>query len=292
MTNSKYIKIAVASGKGGTGKTMLATNLAALISGSTKTLLVDLDVEEPNSSLFFGGNKSPAKTLFRPVPEWNREKCLLCDICSDACRFNALIRLGNEISIFDKLCHSCFACSELCPQQALPMKEHAIGELTHITDNNLTIVEGRLFTGEEQSVPLINQTKELSETDYGDYEVKIYDSPPGTSCPVIAAVKGCDLVLLVTEPTPFGLNDLRLAYATMKKMNLPVAVVINRHGIGNGEVDEYCRNESVEIIAKIPYDMEIARICSDGGLLLEEPGYVRPLLESLHKRLIEITNCL
>jgi MinD superfamily P-loop ATPase len=281
MTEQAPLKIAIASGKGGTGKTMLAVNLASLLSRSSETLLVDLDVEEPNDALFIPGREGRIFEKYSLIPQWEEKSCIICDICSTSCKFHAVVRLGNIIEVFDQLCHSCHACSELCPQGALPMTRHKIGEIREINDGKLILVEGRLNTGEEKGVPLINQTHDLVCLEHGATPVQIFDSPPGTSCPVVAAVKRCDYVILVTEPTPFGYNDLKLAVATIRIMGLPMGVVINRDGIGNDEVQEYCNRENIDILARIPYDPAIARLYSEGSILLDEIDYLEPLLYDL-----------
>lgn len=281
MTNQAPLKIAIASGKGGTGKTMLAVNLALMLSRSSETLLVDLDVEEPNDALFIPGREGRVFEKYSLKPKWDEESCIICDICSQSCKFHAVVRLGNIIAVFDQLCHSCHACSELCPHGALPMTKHKIGEVREIYEGKLILVEGRLNPGEESGVPLINQTHDLVRQEHGAIAVQIFDSPPGTSCPVVAAVKGCDYVILVTEPTPFGYNDLKLAVETIKTMGIPMGVVINRDGIGNDEVQDYCGREHIDILARIPYDQAIARLYSEGKILLDEIDYLEPVLSDL-----------
>jgi MinD superfamily P-loop ATPase len=271
MIKAKPLRIAIASGKGGTGKTFVATNLASLLSQTIKTLLVDLDVEEPNDFIFIKGVEVSVVHQYKMIPEWQEDKCTLCNICSKACVYHAVIRLGSLIAVFNELCHSCFACSELCPNMALPMMPHKIGETKTVQSNELVFMESRLNVGEEQAVPLINQTYDLvSKNGNHDFSIQIFDCPPGTSCPVVAAVKNADLVLLVTEPTPFGLNDLKLAVNTMNLLNKPVAIVINRCDIGNNQVEEYCEQMKIPVIAKIPYDEQIARLNSGGILIYDK----------------------
>jgi MinD superfamily P-loop ATPase len=281
MTNPKPLKIAIASGKGGTGKTLLATNLAAYLSQTRQTLLVDLDVEEPNDFLFIEGELSRQSDQFKMIPQWDENKCTLCGICSRTCKYHAVIQLGSIILVFKELCHSCYACSELCPEQALPMVKHKMGEIKTKVSGQLTCIESRLNIGEEQAVPLIHQTHELVNKNYNNFPVQIFDCPPGTSCPVVAATKIADYVVLVTEPTPFGLNDLKLAVETMREINKPVGVVINRYGIGNDEVEIYCKDSGIVVLAKIPYDRKIAELYSDGQLIYNKVDQISDSLDEI-----------
>lgn len=280
------LKIAVASGKGGTGKTTLSTNLAHFLAGSYRVTLTDLDVEEPDSGLFLSGKQVYQKEIFKMVPEWIAEKCILCGDCQKRCNFNAVIQLSTLIVVFRELCHSCYACSELCPGSALPMKPQRIGNLEHIKNKVLDFVEGRLDIGQEQAVPLISQIKEYVSSMHPGTEFAIYDSPPGTSCPVIEATKEADLVILVTEPTPFGLHDLKLAVETMKVIKRDVAVVINREGTGNDSVACYCDRENIPVIAKIPNSRTIAELYSRGELIYPEVPEFKQQLEQIKKYIL------
>lgn len=276
------MKIAIASGKGGTGKTLLSVNLAAYLSNKQPVVLVDLDVEEPNDILFFDAKPDHIESTYKEVPEWDESTCTLCGACSEFCNFHAILALGKSVVVFDKLCHSCHACSELCPENALPMKKNKTGEIRRFPHNGLTFIEGRMATGEEQSAPLIRQVHQFVEQHFQDPETLIImDSPPGTSCPVIAAVKEADLVILVTEPTPFGLNDLRLAADTLKQIGKPAVVVINRDGIGSDDTEAYCEQEKLPVIARIPFDETIALMYSDGLLMYQEHQALRQALESI-----------
>lgn len=275
------MKIAIASGKGGTGKTTLATNLAVLFSESFDTVLTDLDVEEPNTGLFIGGDTLEEHIKYKMIPEWKESKCTLCNKCINVCNFNAITRILSEILIFPELCHSCYACSELCPANALPMKELRMGTIRVKRLNKLDLVEARLDIGQEQSVPLIGQAKEFVEKQYAEREIQLFDSPPGTSCPVIEATKDSDLVILVTEPTPFGLHDLSLAVETMRELKREIVVVINRFGTGDNGVEEYCDTNQINIVAKIPDSRTIARLYSEGKLILTDVPEFRSELEKV-----------
>ncbi len=276
-------KIAIASGKGGTGKTTLSTNLAAYLSTKRKVALVDLDVEEPNSGLFISGKLIFEEEKYSMVPHWDMNACTLCGECPANCAYNAVVQMGEVILVYPNLCHSCFACSELCPVNALPMVKNPMGQLKHFMQGNLHFVESKLNIGQEMAVPLISQTIKYVEEIFGDDSIKIFDSPPGTSCPVIEVAKNADYVILITEPTPFGLNDLKLAVETMRELKQDFGVVINRYGLGNDEVISYCENEKIDIIAKIPNKREIAELYSRGELLFEKIPEVKQELEKIEK---------
>lgn len=275
------MKIAIASGKGGTGKTTLAANLASYLSEKHNIVLTDLDVEEPNSGLFLKGKLILEENKYKMIPEWDKEKCTLCGVCQRVCNFHAVIQLIEEIMTFPELCHSCYACSELCPANALPMKPYRIGELKHFRIGNLDFVESRLDIGEEQAVPLIKQTNKFVDDKFGDNKIKIFDAPPGTSCPVIEATKNVDFVILVTEPTPFGLYDLSLAVETMKELDKDFGVVINRYGIGDNKVFDYCMENKVPIIAQIPNSRLIAELYSKGKLIYPGVNEFRLQLDNI-----------
>ena len=275
------MKIAIASGKGGTGKTTLSTNLADFLAKDQAVVLVDLDVEEPNSGLFIKADLVREEDKYKIVPEWAAEECILCGNCQNVCNFHAVIQLGEMIMVFPELCHGCYACSELCPTSSLPMIPKKMGKLKHFKKGNLNFVESRLDIGEEQAVPLIKQTHNYIDQQFDDNLIRIFDSPPGTSCPVIEATKDADYIILVTEPTPFGLHDLKLAVDTMKELKKNFGVVVNRYGIGNDDVLAYCKAEQIKVLAKIPNDRRIAEIYSQGKLVYTEIPEVRIELEKI-----------
>jgi len=264
------MKIAIASGKGGTGKTTLATNLASYLAQEHQVVLADLDVEEPNSGLFINGKLVLHENKDKMIPEWERKNCTLCGLCNQVCNFHAIIKLGEQIMVFPQLCHSCYACSELCPQNVLPMIPQKMGELKHFQTSNFNFVESRLDIGQEQAVPLIAQTLDYLKNNFSEETIFLLDSPPGTSCPVIEVTKNADFVILITEPTPFGFHDLILAVETMQELNRDFAVVINRHGIGNSEVLDYCEHNGIDVLAKLPNDRRIATLYSRGELVYKK----------------------
>jgi MinD superfamily P-loop ATPase len=276
------MKIAIASGKGGTGKTTLSTNLASYIAQNQKVVLSDLDVEEPNSGLFIKARLLRRDAKYKMIPEWSEKNCLLCGNCQSVCNFHAIIQLGDSILVFPQLCHGCYACAELCPSSALEMVPLKMGALQHFQNGKLDFIESRLDIGQEQATALISQTKQYINEQFPGDILKIYDSPPGTSCPVIEATKDADFVILVTEPTPFGLHDLKLAIDTMKELGKDFGVVLNRHGIGNNEVENFCRQENIALLAKIADDRRIAELYSRGELVYHEIPEVAIQLEKIH----------
>ena len=275
------MKIAIASGKGGTGKTTLAVNLSAYLAEKEEVVLSDLDVEEPNSGLFINAQAVHKEEKYKMVPVWKEDQCTLCGICQEVCNFHAVIQLGEMIMVFPELCHGCYACSELCPTDALPMVPKKMGMLQHLRNDKLGFIESRLDIGEEQAVPLIKQSHEYVDEHFPNDIIRIYDSPPGTSCPVIEVTKDVDFVILVTEPTPFGLHDLKLAVETMKELKKPFGVVVNRHGIGNDGVLSYCEDEDIPVLAKIPNDRKIAELYSEGKLIYNEVPEVKQELDKI-----------
>ena len=215
------------------------------------------------------------------IPEWKEDECILCGNCQKVCNFHAVIQLGEMIMVFPELCHGCYACSELCPTSSLPMIPKKMGALKHFQKGNLSFIESRLDIGEEQAVPLIAQTIRYVEEHFSKEVIRIFDSPPGTSCPVIEATKDADFIILVTEPTPFGLHDLKLAVETMKELKKDMGVVVNRYGIGNDDVLQYCKEEQIPVLAKIPNSRRIAEIYSQGNLIYKEIPEVSVELENI-----------
>ena len=281
MTNSGIFKLAIASGKGGTGKTLLSTNLADYLAQKQAVLLADLDVEEPNDALFFHAENKVITPQYKMIPDWQSDRCTLCGDCTRHCKFHAVIRLGEFITVFNELCHSCYACSDLCPEQALPMKPYRMGETSHQLLNGLQLIESRLDVGQEQAVPLIHATQKYIRELESKPTMQILDCPPGTSCPVVAAVDEADFVLLVTEPTPFGLNDLKLAVETMRQIDKAFAVVINRQGMGDDAVENWCKSENISIAARIPYDRQLAEQYAAAKLAWRENVALKKALEEL-----------
>jgi MinD superfamily P-loop ATPase len=282
------MKIAVASGKGGTGKTTISTNLASFIAETEKIVLTDLDVEEPNSGLFIDGDMIIKEDKFKMTPEWIKDNCILCGLCQEVCNFHAIIQLADQVLVFPELCHSCYACSELCTTSSLPMIPSKMGVLKHYQNGMLDFVESRLDIGQEQAVPLIKQTNDYINEHFNNGTIKLYDSPPGTSCPVIEATKDADFIILVTEPTPFGLHDLKLAVDTMYALKKDFGVVVNRFGIGNDDVFDYCQEKNIPVLAKIPNDRRIAELYSRGELIYEKIPEFKAQLENIKSYILDL----
>lgn len=269
--------LAVASGKGGTGKTTVSVSLAALLAQDGPTTLVDLDVEAPNAHLFVEPHWQEQATQFLPVPVVDESRCTRCAACSDLCQFKAIAVLGDVIVTFDPMCHGCGGCWTVCPEQCISQGRRELGEslVGHAVDvDGLRLAMGRLRIGEAMSPPLMKRVMKLIPSD-GDV---IIDAPPGTSCPAMTATSFADALLMVTEPTPFGLYDLSLAVQALRPMNKPMGVVINRAGMGDDRVLGYCREQGLPILAEIPFDKEIARGYSNGKRLEQSrPALIKTL---------------
>jgi MinD superfamily P-loop ATPase len=253
--------IAIASGKGGTGKTTLAVNLAKAFDGPVQ--LLDCDVEEPNAHLFLQGTLSGEHSVTVLIPEIDKNLCDGCGICSEFCEFNAIIVPRKNAIVFQELCHSCGGCMRVCPQKAITEKEIRIGAIQHLQSGGIHLIQGLLDVGVSTIPPLIRAVKSCINPAIP----AILDAPPGTSCPVITTLRGVDYVILVTEPTPFGIHDLRLAVEMVRSLNLPFGVVVNRMGIGDDRVQLYCWEEAIPILLEIADDRRIAEAYSRGQVI-------------------------
>ena len=250
--------ISCASGKGGTGKTTVATGLALSLGSGVQ--LLDCDVEEPNAHIFLKPEIIETETVSIPIPVIDSKKCDYCGECARVCRYNAVAVLKNKVLTFPDLCHGCGGCSLLCPKKAVSETGKKIGVVETGKAGSVDFIHGKLNVGEILSPPLIRAVKHHRDPQ----KTTIIDAPPGTACPVIAAIKDSDYCLLVTEPTPFGLHDLKLAHEVVRKLDMLCGVIINRADLGDNSVVEYCEQEHVRILMSIPFDRDIAVAYSSG----------------------------
>ena len=262
--------LAVASGKGGTGKTTVSLNLAKALGFPVQ--LLDCDVEEPNCHLFLRNVASEAETVSIPVPQVDESLCDGCGECGRFCAYHAIVSFGTKPLVFPEMCHGCGGCTKVCPKKAIHEVDNRIGVVETVQAENITLIQGRLDVGVAMAPPLIRAVKARLTNG----APAILDAPPGTSCPVITTLRGADFVVLVTEPTPFGLHDLKLAVDMVRQLRIPFGVVINRVGIGDDRVHAFCGKKSIPILLEIPDDRRIAETYSHGELVVDAlPEYRR-----------------
>jgi MinD superfamily P-loop ATPase len=254
--------LSVASGKGGTGKTLVATSLALSLEQGTVQLL-DCDVEEPNAHILLRPQIDSSRPVTVPVPAVDKEKCTYCGLCSEACAYNAIAVAGRTVLVFRELCHGCGACSHVCPAGAVSEEPRQVGVVESGRAGGVRFVGGRLNVSEAMAGPLIRAVKKLADPK----ATVILDAPPGTSCPVVETIRGSDFCVLVTEPTPFGLSDLTIAVEVARELNVPCSVVINRDGPGDEGVERYCAQEGIPVLMRIPFDRRIAEAYCRGETL-------------------------
>jgi len=269
------MRITVASGKGGTGKTTIATSLAlSLTDDGNLPVFLDGDVEAPNAHLFLKPAFEQQQVVAILIPQVDESKCTYCGKCAEICQYHAIVVVGKKTLVFPQLCHGCGSCTLVCPEHAIHEVPEVIGVLERgPARRGISFSRGLLNIGEPMAVPIIRQLKKWIEVQPG--QVEILDAPPGTSCPVVECMRGADFVLLVTEPTPFGLHDLRLAVQVARELHIPAGVVINRDGTGDERVDEFCQTEGIPILLRVPFERAIAEGVARGKTLVDiHPEYV------------------
>ena len=275
--------IAVASGKGGTGKTLVAANLAvALARGGRDIVLVDCDVEAPNDHLFFK-MEAQHRAVMVPLAEVEGAACTVCGACRDACAYGAIRILGGTVIVFPELCHGCGACVTACPTGAMHETTRRVGEVSWgpvdgVGDvGSLTLVSGALDIGDVKAPDVIRAARSLASS----HAMAVLDAPPGVSCAAVAAVKRSDLLLLVTEPTPFGKHDLELAARLGRELGVPMAVVLNRAGTGAADIDGWCASQGIPVVASIPFSREVAESYADAHLVADEVAEVASAIDAI-----------
>jgi MinD superfamily P-loop ATPase len=276
--------LAIASGKGGTGKTTVAVNLAKVLDAPVQ--LLDCDVEEPNDHLFLEGSLRNRETVSIPIPQVDESLCDACSECSRFCEYHAIVSFKTKPLVFPEICHGCGGCMKVCPRKAIREIDRRIGVIETLEAGKVTLVQGRLDVGVAMAPPLIRAVK--SRLSNG--ALAILDAPPGTSCPVVTTLRGADFVVLVTEPTPFGLHDLTLAVDMVRELAIPFGVVVNRVGIGDDRVHAFCGKENIPIVLEIPDDRRIAEAYSRGRLIVDALPEYRFHFRTFLERNLELKN--
>lgn len=280
------MRIAIGSGKGGTGKTTLSVNLALSLAGEgLRVHCLDCDVEEPNAHIFLGATDVQERPVTALVPEIDLSRCTYCGDCAKFCRFKALAVFPGTAMVFPEMCHNCGGCAIVCPEDAISEKERAIGVIRTSLTRGVKLTSGELNIGETRSPPLIREVKHMID----DGEVSIVDCPPGTACSFVEAVRGSNFCALVTEPTPFGLHDLKIAMDVVDILGIPYGVVINRCDIGDNRVEELCDQRNTPVLLKIPNDRRIAVAYSKGTPMIDAVPAIRQDLIELYRKIDERT---
>lgn len=278
------MKLAIASGKGGTGKTMLATSLADTLSSEIPLTFLDCDVEAPNAHLFLKPNFTQSEPVTLPIPEIDPARCTLCGRCVGVCQYNALAKIGTQILIFPQLCHGCGSCTLQCPEDAIDEIEKPIGQILRgQAKNNIDYAMGEMTIGEPMPTPIIRAVK---QSDQNTRDLTIIDCPPGASCSVVTAIHDSDFVLVVTEPTPFGWHDLNQMLGVIRETGTPAGLVINRDGIGDREIEEQLSGLPIPILLRIPFRDDVAKGLAKGDLLTDVLPEYRPALRNLFEKTI------
>jgi MinD superfamily P-loop ATPase len=280
-----FMKLVIASGKGGTGKTTFAVNLALIANNNGVNIsLFDCDVEAPNDDIFITMNNYLNIPVYSFLPRINEYECINCGKCSDICKFNSLVYIAKtkKILFFPERCHGCGACVYVCPQNCIENNQKEIGNIYSGVNGKLKFFYGKMKTGEILSPVIIKKMKTYIHND----EITIIDAPPGTSCPVVQTIYNCDLCLLVAEPSPFGLYDLKLAVELLKKLNIKFVVVINKDEKDKTIISDYCKEENIEIVGRIPYSAKAAKLYSEGLPLIIEQEY-KTIFNDIYEKIMK-----
>jgi len=274
------MRIVVASGKGGTGKTTIATSLALVAAEQAQVRFLDCDVEAPNAGLFLNPKLETRKDVGILIPEIDENICTFCGKCAEVCQFHAIAVIGKKTLVFPELCHGCGSCTLVCPEGAISERLDVMGVLeSGPAEGQIDFAQGTMNVGEPMAVPIIRELKKWTLP--SSPEIEIRDAPPGASCPVVETIRGADFVLLVTEPTPFGLHDLKQVVEITRELGIPAGVVINRDGIGDRSIDAYCAENSLPILMRIPMERRIAQVIASGKLLVDAVSEYRSVFQNL-----------
>jgi MinD superfamily P-loop ATPase len=276
------MRIAVLSGKGGTGKTTVTSNFTLNIKNS---ISIDSDVEEPNLHIFMDVKDPTSEPIYTLYPSIDKELCTLCGKCGDFCNYNAIIPAKNQVVVFSESCHDCGGCKLVCPTVAITYKKREVGKIFKgKTKYNTELYYGLLNIGEMSGVKIINQLKKYSEL---DEETIFIDSPPGTSCTTVAAVEDVDYAIIVSEPTPFGVSDMKMVVEMLREMGIPFGLIINKSGLGDDEIYDYSKDENIEILGEIPFDKKIAELYADGKIFSDSLPEYKNFFNDIYKNITE-----
>jgi MinD superfamily P-loop ATPase len=279
------MRIVVASGKGGTGKTTIATSLALVAAEHGSVHFLDCDVEAPNAGLFLHPKVTETKDVGILIPQVDENRCTYCGECAKVCQFHAIVTVGKKVLVFPELCHGCGSCALICPEKAITEQLDVLGVLQGgRASNRIGFTQGTLNVGEPMAVPIIRELKQWEL--FSSASIEIRDAPPGASCPVVESLRGADFALLVTEPTPFGLHDLKQVVEVTRELRIPSGVIINRDGIGNADVELYCKEIGLPILMRIPMQREIAERIASGKTLLDVSLEYHKSFEQLYENLL------
>ena len=269
------MKIAVLSGKGGTGKTLVSVNLAAV---ADEAVYIDCDVEEPNGHLFFKPVDITSEKISVKIPVVDESLCNGCRVCVDFCKFNALTYINNQLKVFETICHSCGGCTLFCPVKALSEKDKIIGEVQSGSSENVSVITGILNTGEASGIPII---KKLLDAPSGGKEITFIDCPPGSACIVMESIKDADYCILVGEPTLFGVHNFNMVYELVTLFDKPHGAILNKCLEGENPAERFCIDKNIKILGRIPFDNEIGTLNSNARILVREHPKYRELFSSL-----------